>query len=351
MRLAAQAKAGYYPTPPDVVDLVRCLVRFPEGPFAALDPCCGAGEALAAFLNGTEGVGYGIELGRERAGAARERLPRVIAGAFEYCRVSPGSFSVLWLNPPYDHLAESDPERRLFRQEYTFLTASTRLLVSGGLLVYVIPQHLLGHRDVSEYLAARYTGLQVGAFPAAVNLFRQVVVLGRRQNVSPAGRGAVREWLRGLAGEEPGTPALPELPCVAAVAGRAEPLVVPQTPAVVRNFISLQPSPEDLYADSVRSELWQEVRRRTEVQPAGIVRDRPPMTLRAGHLPLLVAGGAFNGVVGEGDEQHLAKGTVRYEVITSEEELGDGKVEYRETRVPRVSVAVLTGGGHLLRLL
>lgn len=345
MRLAAQAKAGYYPTPLPVVRLLREMVQFPSVPFAALDPCCGTGEALQEFLAGSQGQGYGIELDLKRASEARKRLHRVIASPFECCQVSQNAFSVLWLNPPYDQEADTAPDRKLLRQEYTFLTASTRLLTTGGLVVYIVPQHLLADRHVAEYLAARYTGLRVGAFPAELNGFRQVVVLGTKISGQATRRGEVRDWLRGLAHT-----ALPELPATVGQENAPERYTVPQTPPDVQVFLSMRPSPEDLYAEAARSELWREIRQRTEVQPVGVVRDRPPMTLRAGHLPLLVAGGAFNGVVGEGPEQHLAKGTVRYETVTTEEELGEGRVEVRETRIPKVCVAILTGNGEIRRL-
>ena len=54
MRLAAQAKGGFYPTPPRVLDLLATLLRPParlparyHGAVRLLDPCCGAGAALA----------------------------------------------------------------------------------------------------------------------------------------------------------------------------------------------------------------------------------------------------------------------------------------------------------------
>ena len=57
MRLAAQAKGGYYPTPPRVVDLVAKLLYGARGrsrsadTLRILDPCCGAGDALAQFAD------------------------------------------------------------------------------------------------------------------------------------------------------------------------------------------------------------------------------------------------------------------------------------------------------------
>ena len=56
MRLAAQAKGGYYPTPDRVVDLLAELIHTPTGSYhrntetlRILDPCCGGwGGAGAA---------------------------------------------------------------------------------------------------------------------------------------------------------------------------------------------------------------------------------------------------------------------------------------------------------------
>ncbi len=47
MRLAAQAKMGYYPTPPMVVSLITgILVRDGPGKIRIFDPCAGEGHAL-----------------------------------------------------------------------------------------------------------------------------------------------------------------------------------------------------------------------------------------------------------------------------------------------------------------
>ena len=59
MRLAAQAKGGYYPTPERVVDLIADLIHTPTGYYyrereslRILDPCCGAGDALQRLVEG-----------------------------------------------------------------------------------------------------------------------------------------------------------------------------------------------------------------------------------------------------------------------------------------------------------
>ena len=92
MRLAAQAKGGFYPTPDRVVDMVGTLMRPPYGyhnaskaSIRALDPCCGPGEALGRLTDllrqaSTTAVEtYGVELHKERAEEAAERLDHVLA--------------------------------------------------------------------------------------------------------------------------------------------------------------------------------------------------------------------------------------------------------------------------------
>jgi predicted RNA methylase len=101
VRLAGQIKTGFYPTPPAVTHLVRTWLRFPAAPFAALDPCAGEGIALAQALAGTQGIGYGVELDRERAREARCRLAHVITGDWRTVQASVAAFSLLWCNPPY----------------------------------------------------------------------------------------------------------------------------------------------------------------------------------------------------------------------------------------------------------
>ena len=59
MRLAAQAKGGFYPTPPRVVDLIAELIHTPSGSYnrgretlRILDPCCGGGGGAGAAGRG-----------------------------------------------------------------------------------------------------------------------------------------------------------------------------------------------------------------------------------------------------------------------------------------------------------
>ena len=129
MRLAAQAKGGYYPTPDRVVDLLADLVHTPTGSYyrnpetlRILDPCCGAGDALERLTerldrpNALPIETYGVELHRDRAEEAEKRLHRTLASDLFATSIANGAFGLLLLNPPYDYDSEDK------RTEHAFLT-------------------------------------------------------------------------------------------------------------------------------------------------------------------------------------------------------------------------------------
>ena len=146
MRLAAQAKGGYYPTPDRVVDLIAELIHTPSGSYhrgretlRILDPCCGAGDALqrlAENLDRPNSISietYGVELHRARAEEAEQVLHRTLAADLFATSIANGAFGLLLLNPPYDYDSEDK------RTEHAFLTQTTRYLAESGLLVFIVP--------------------------------------------------------------------------------------------------------------------------------------------------------------------------------------------------------------------
>lgn len=72
MRLAGQAKLGYYPTPAFTARTIGDRLDIPERG-ALLDPCCGEGSALKALAKG-RGELYGIELDWTRPDEAKKVL-------------------------------------------------------------------------------------------------------------------------------------------------------------------------------------------------------------------------------------------------------------------------------------
>ena len=206
MRLAAQAKGGFYPTPEKVVEFIATLIRAPAGYYCRnrdvlriLDPCCGAGEAVAqlgerlAQDNTMPIETYGVELHTDRAEEAASRLHRTLAADLFQTSIGNQAFGICLLNPPYDH----DPESK--RTEHAFLTHSTRYLNDGGLLVFIVPRQRLAVS--AKHLASYYYRLRCWAFPHPEReAFDQVVVMGYRMaepRLDEEAQGQVLAWAEG----------------------------------------------------------------------------------------------------------------------------------------------------------
>ncbi len=203
MRLAAQAKGGYYPTPERVVDLIAELIHTPSGYYyrdretlRILDPCCGGGDALQRLAENLDRPNsmtietYGVELHRDRAEEAEKRLHRSLASDLFATSIANGAFGLLLLNPPYDYDSEDK------RTEHAFLTHTTRYLAESGLLVFIVPRQRLAVS--ARYLSTHYGRLQCWAFPDPEReVFDQVVLMGyRKEDPVPdaAAESMVLEW-------------------------------------------------------------------------------------------------------------------------------------------------------------
>ena len=175
--LESQAKAGYYPTPPDLFPSIAAFVTPTSKGGCLLDPCAGCGTAAAFLAKAWNLKAYGIEINHARALEASLVLEQVIED--DYAAVTAShNFSVLFLNPPYDYSESAG--RRL---EYEFLRDTTKYLVPGGILVYLIPGYrVLKYDRIAVYLATHYQDLRTYRFPDPhYDDFRQVVIFGRKK--------------------------------------------------------------------------------------------------------------------------------------------------------------------------
>jgi hypothetical protein len=192
MRLAAHAKGGFYPAAPAAVAMAARWLKPPDkGRFCILDPFAGLGDAIVQHA---EALGckpqdvYAVELDEFRGQTLNERLGNELGckvltpASFFGTAVTLGSFSFCWCNPPFDD--ELGGGRRV---ELAFLQRSTQLLVSGGVIALVCPEHVACGGDMCEYLRSWYTELRVIKFPAEHRRFQEVVVFGiRRATQVPA---------------------------------------------------------------------------------------------------------------------------------------------------------------------
>ena len=340
MRLAAQAKGGFYPTPIRVIELILQLIspqRASLGRGSApqtlrlLDPCCGTGEALSLAARALKRrtsldvETFGVELHQERSAVAQQTLDQTLAADIFRCSIANRAFSLLWLNPPYDYDSEDQ------RTEHAFLTQCSRYLAPDGLLVFIVPRKRL--RVSARYLASNYSRLSCWAFPEPEReAFDQVVVIGERKHDAfpdTCTEGQILRWAEG------------ELASLDEVRYSEFSLRAETAGDVL--FTTRTVDPLTAATEARRSGLWQSPQITDALWPQEDARARPLMPLRRGHLAMLVAAGFLDNLELEsGDSRILVKGRTAKELVLVEET--PEKEVYRERmRTTVVSLDLQTG--------
>lgn len=284
---------------------LKPLLRFPEGPFPALDPCC-RDDGLSVLIEGTCGRAYGVaEAGDESIlGDLRRRFHRIILGPWDHAQVARSAFSVLYLMPEQSH--------------HLWLRQTWRCLIPGGLLILVVPPGALTAADAG-FLCDRFTNVVAGTLAGCL------VVLGVRKARLRGDLGAERALRKAL--KEP--PPLPEDIWFS----------IPEAEPEVRPFVPGCLTAGEAQEVAAASPLWKTFRR-----PGSGELGRPPVPLHAGHVALLLAAGHLDGAVGEGQDRHLVRGSVEKFVLPVEVEGGDRSCELH---THRAVVSVLLPGGVL----
>jgi superfamily II DNA or RNA helicase len=332
-RLQNRIVMGYFPTPPTVIEQVSHWITPPaDEQWRLLDPCCGNGEAqqLAALVGGACQT-WGVELSPGRAEEAARVMDRVYNAAWQQTRVDRESVSLLWLNPPYDH----DLDGADNRLEIEFLRTAAPTLMVGGVLVYIVPQHLLGHKAVALRLAGHFEGLVVRRFPdGEFEQFKQVIVLGRKKRYKmPEGRRV--EALRRLADVD--------LPPLSGEPAIHWPLELPSAPEDARfRRVSIPKREQIARAHSVGwPEALRSAMRFKEQLPF-----QPAITPKKGHVAMLMASGLLGNMrVKKNGREMLIKGRVFVEAKRREETDENERKTVVTTYQPKTTVGVVDAEG------
>ena len=333
MRNTARLKMGYYPLPEIEAQNLRSLLQY-AGTASVLDPCVGQGIALNRVTCDAALRRYGVELDAERARVASASGIETTQGNTFDTVVRPESFSLLYLNPPYDSEIGSIGNRRM---ETAFLEHTYRWLVMGGVLILVIPFERL--HDCSGILSSHFATLNVFrmADPESVQ-YRQIAVLAVRRDVRGASVEKNKRQLEtvGLYGSFQNLPELHPGVCA--------PYSVPASDPVEMSYRGL---PYDILEDVLpHSGAWKQVA--PLLMPHGEVATGRPITpLHGGHVGLLCTAGLLNGVFGEGDDRHIARWRSVKHVTTFVEEEGDAQIIHHRERWANELRLVFADGGTL----
>jgi hypothetical protein len=318
MRNAARLKMGYYPLPESEGVKLRSLLSYYQSA-SVIDPCVGQGTALYLITSDAVVRRYGVELDAERARIASSRGIETIQGNTFDAIAKPESFSLLYLNPPYDSEIGSIANRRM---EAVFLEHTYRWLVMDGILVLVIPFERL--HDCAGVLSSHFAALNVFRMtdPDSVQ-YRQIAALGVRRDVRGVAVENNKRQLQyiGLYGSFQKLPELQPDACA--------PYSVPASGEVEMSYRGLPYDPlEDLLP---HSGAWR------QAAPLLLPHDdvatgRPITPLHGGHVGLLCTAGLLNGVFGEGDDRHIARWRSVKHVTTFVEEEEDAQIIHHRER-------------------
>ena len=314
MRTQARLKLGYYPLAPAEARRIRRCLQFSGEHTSVLDPCGGTGAALAILTDGANAARHAVELDAYRAEEARKVLDLVIQGSAFDTHAPVESYSLLYLNPPYDFEIGEGKNRRM---EALFLEHVGRWVRPGRVLVMVVPHDRV--YECRSVLTPQFRDKAIFRLtePEAT-AYKQVVVFGVRRSRQE------REKLNDQAIQQANwklndlTRRYEEIPPLGDTPDRLYP--VPPGPPARLEYRGL---PLDLVDDLLpASPAWKQSQRVTHA-PKNELAGRPLTPLHKGHVGLLCTAGLMNGIFGEGKDLHVAYWESVKVVDRAEEEGGD----------------------------
>jgi len=335
MRLKAKLRMGYYPLAVADATRIRNYLQFPHEPASILDACAGTGAALCALSDGAAIRRYGMELDAHRAEEARQSLDEVIHGSAFDTHAPVESFSLVYLNPPYDFEIGEGKNRRM---ERLFLEHVGRWVRPGGVLVMVVPYDRV--YDCRTVLTPQFKDKAIYRLTEREAVtYKQVVVFGirrarqERERMSDHAVSQANEKLNDLTWRYDEIPPLPNAPdrCY----------VIPPSPPVKLEYRGLPLDQlEDLLANSP---AWRQAKRITHA-PKPEFAGRPLTSLHQGHVALLCTSGMMNGCFGEGKDRHVAHWeSVKVVDRREEEEDGTTIIHERERFSQRLTLLYADG--------
>jgi hypothetical protein len=319
VHVRGKTKLGFFPLPLSEAKRLRNYLAF-SSQFSALDPCVGDGVAFSGLVEGALARRYGVEIDAHRAAQARTLGIEVLQANAMDVRCNAESFSLLYLNPPYDWESGQTGNQRL---ESVFLEHAYRWLKPEGILVFVIPQPRL--KSCARLLADHFKDIRLYRLmePECVQ-YKQMVLLAvrRKRHERPCDTALVEatEYFERLAiGRE-----LPPL-----TAAPESMYGVPESGPVLLSNTGI---PLDEVEDLLLQSAAYRQASRILLHERSDVRGRPLTPLHGGHVGLLCTAGLLNGVFGEGDELHIAHWRSVKFVDHWEEEEGETKILHDRER-------------------
>lgn len=338
-RLESESKGGFYPTPPEEMELILKRLRVNEGnTISILDPCCGKGDAIQQInqycMNlGAQPITYGIEIEKTRAEEAKEKVDHVLACGYEDARMSHDAFSLLYLNPPFMEFHGDRAETIFFRD----LTAPDSYIPIGGLVIFNLPQYVLEH--VAKLISIRLKDVKVYSFTEEnYAAYKQVIVYGYRKAPGGGRDKDLQEYLEWVSQQDRNV-----LPSLDFEDWNENFYVVPQQVKPVDLFQSGVVEPEDIIQSLKEGHFFSKVIQKIEDGKLNMAKAKnPAMPLKISHMATAIAAGALPEAMGD----HMLVGvTKRVQIERSDMDEDTGKIRDSVTYKPKSMVRIFSKSG------
>ena len=318
MRLEAKIKSGFYPLSLEAVaHLVQKLQCHPSA--TVFDPCSGRAEAvleIARQLSLPASSVYATEMDEERFAVTQASLGANAFGPLDFLTSGgSGTASLFYCNPPFD-----DELGGGGRVEWRFLSRAHEFLVSGGVLMAIVPSRVATDYRTFEVLSPWFHTLQTATLPIECKYNEQAIFGIRRKSQAAVADGLFDSYRCEFS----------EIPLYEVPRGGS---------VTVRKRFFTPPEMIQLSANSPANEV---LRLRSGSANSHLV---PPMRLTQGHIALLLASGFLDGVVEvPGQEPHVVRGSTR-KVLTEKKSQEGQKVKLIKTEQIQLTVKVVTSQG------
>lgn len=350
-RIGNKIKAGFVATSSHQIELIRQLLKY-TGDASTLDTCAGEGHALKALSTPVHDhdcriATYGVEIDKGRGETATEVLDNVVVASIESMVISNEVASLCLLNPPYD-MTVRDRMGKVERKEFLELMRCLRYLAPGGILIYIIPHYRFADENIADILASYFTEISVARFTDEdYSDFKQVVFIGRKK------RNAYKEFNEDLfnafVAMESEELVLSKIPTLADLVERGKAWEVPPGNTTIKTFYTRLDNKSEVAAAIRESKgfatfIQQSKPRQLEIQ------GNPALPPSSGQIALLLASGALNGVLAEGERLHALKGLEVVSKVTTEETTETGTITRIKTK-REVSIKIITPKGIVKKLM
>lgn len=340
-------RAGFFAMPELQGEYVKQLLEF-TGDCSIFDPTAGEGAVLAQIARGQEVKvkTYGVELDKSRAEKASQVLDYSINAPIESMVISNDVFSLLWLNPPYDFSIKGMEDDEADRKEYLELVRNTRYLAPKGVMIYVIPSYRFADSKIARFLATNYENVGILRFSNEdYDGFKQCVFIGTKK----AGKfkeynKKLFDFLTQMESEEF---VLKQVTPINLMVGKHK-WKVPAGPTEIRTFYTKLESKAN-FVDAIRTSKGFTAFKERSKPKSLVLGGNPIINIAQGQMALLLASGACNGLIGEGDNLHAVQGLEIVKKVKSEEkkehENGGTSTVTKVRTVREVSIKVINPNG------